>query len=79
MTYALLGRGWNMGWMAIWWVLSAALIAFVVWALLYDWFRNRIVHPVFAIGGPLLVVSWPLRAVIAHTDTWLAISGWLTS
>ena len=33
----------------------------------------------FPAGGSLLVVSWPLRAVIARTDTWLAISGWLTS
>ena len=60
-------------------VQTLVVLGFVAWALLYDWFRNRIVHPIFAIGGSLLVVSWPLRAVIARTDTWLAISGWLTS
>jgi hypothetical protein len=52
---------------------------FVVWALLHDWFRNRIVHPVFAVGGAIVVFAWPLRAEIAGTETWLGIARWLTS
>ena len=30
---------------------TSVVFGFVAWALLYDWFKNRIVHPVFAIGG----------------------------
>jgi hypothetical protein len=48
--------------------------AFVVWALLYDWFKYRMIHPVFAVGGTLLVVLWPLREAAARSDTWLAIA-----
>lgn len=48
--------------------------AFVVWALLYDWFKYRMIHPVFAIGGTLIVLAWPLRAVVARSDAWVAIA-----
>ncbi len=58
---------------------TSVVLGFVTWALLYDWFKNRIVHPVFAIGGPLLVLSWPLRAWVARTEGWHSIAQWLTS
>jgi hypothetical protein len=58
---------------------TSVTFAFVAWALLHDWFRNRIVHPVFAAGGLLLVASWPIRAAIGGTDTWVAIAHWMTS
>jgi hypothetical protein len=58
---------------------TSVVFVFVAWALLHDWFRNRIVHPVFAVGGLLLVLSWPIRAAVAGTDTWVALAGWLTS
>lgn len=61
------------------WVQTGVTFAFVAWALLYDWHRHRVLHPVFAIGGTILVVSWPLRAFVAGSDTWLAIATWLTS
>ena len=48
--------------------------AFVVWALLYDWFKYRRVHPVFAIGGTLVVLAWPLRAAVAQSDAWVTIA-----
>lgn len=38
--------------------------------LVYDWTRNRIVHPVYTIGGAILVLSWPLRMWVAHTAAW---------
>jgi hypothetical protein len=59
-------------------VQTSVTAAFVLWALLHDWFKNRIVHPVFAIGGAIVVLVWPLRAAIARTDTWVAMAGWLT-
>lgn len=57
---------------------TAVTAAFVAWALLHDWFRNRMVHPVFAIGGLVLVLAWPARYAIASSDTWLAIAHMLT-
>jgi hypothetical protein len=58
---------------------TSVVFGFVAWALLYDWFKNRIVHPVFAIGGSLLVLSWPLRAWVARTEGWQSVAQWLTS
>jgi hypothetical protein len=37
---------------------------FVAWCLAYDWRKQRIVHPVYAIGGAALIASWPLRVMI---------------
>jgi hypothetical protein len=50
---------------------------FVAWCLIADWRKNRIVHPVFAIGGGLLVVSWPVRVLLARTEGWAVISDWI--
>ena len=50
---------------------------FVAWCLIADWRKNHIVHPVFAIGGGLLVVSWPLRVMFAQSDAWAVASGWI--
>lgn len=58
---------------------TLATFSFVAWALLHDWFRNRVVHPVFAVGGAIVVLAWPARAAIAGSDTWLSIARWLTS
>jgi len=58
---------------------TSVVLGFVAWALLYDWSRNRVVHPVFAIGGTLLVLSMPLRAWLARTEGWNSIAQWLTS
>ncbi len=61
------------------WIQTGVTFAFVAWALLHDWYRNRVLHPVFAIGGAVLVVSWPLRAFVAGTGTWVSIARWLTT
>ena len=43
---------------------------FVVWCLVQDWRRHRIVHPVYAIGGVVVVAAWPLRLMIGPTEWW---------
>jgi hypothetical protein len=53
--------------------------AFVIWCLIADWLRHRVVHPIYAVGGTLLVLSWPLRAAIAQTVGWENIGTWMAS
>jgi hypothetical protein len=53
--------------------------AFVAWCLANDWFRHRTLHPVYAIGGPLLVLSWPFRVWFAQTPAWSAVGRWMAS
>jgi hypothetical protein len=50
---------------------------FVGACLLHDWRRNRVVHPVFAIGGLVIVASWPLRMLIARSEWWQPIGAWI--
>ena len=50
--------------------------AFVTCCLIFDWQKNRVVHPVFAIGGIVLVLMWPLRYAIARSETWQPIGQW---
>ena len=40
--------------------------------------RGR-VHPVFAIVGPLTLLSFPLRIAFSHTAGWYAAAQWLVS
>jgi hypothetical protein len=54
----------------------SVVAAFVTCCLVHDWRRNRVVHPVFAIGGVVLVLMWPLRYAVARTETWQAIGQW---
>ena len=49
------------------------LLPLVAW----DLRTQRRLHPVTLRGGLLLVVSGPLRLVLAQTDGWLRISDWL--
>ena len=35
--------------------------AFLAWCLVSDWIKYRIVHPVYAIGGSILLISLPVR------------------
>ncbi|HEV7608999.1 MAG TPA: hypothetical protein VGO61_16770 [Steroidobacteraceae bacterium] len=41
---------------------------FVACCLAYDWSKQRVVHPVYAIGGAVLIASWPLRLMIGRSD-----------
>jgi hypothetical protein len=58
---------------------TAVAALFVTWALVHDWRQREMLHPVIAVGGPLLVMSWPVRAAIGGSDSWLQAARWLTS
>jgi hypothetical protein len=53
------------------------IAAFVTWCLVWDWRRNRIVHPIFAIGGLAMVLLWPARYAVARSDAWQPIGEWI--
>jgi len=50
---------------------------FVAWCLIHDWRRHRTVHPVYAIGGVLIVASWPLRLVAGRSEWYQPIGEWI--
>jgi hypothetical protein len=52
---------------------------FVICCVLYDWFKFRVLHPVYIIGGTLLVLSWPFRAWVARTEAWEHVGRWMAS
>jgi len=56
---------------------TAITAAFVLWCLGADWVKHRVVHPVYAIGGTLLVLSWPFRLWFAQTDAWAPVGLWM--
>jgi hypothetical protein len=49
----------------------------VLACVVFDIVRNRRLHPAFLWGTLLLVVSQPLRLMLAGTDTWMRFAGWL--
>jgi hypothetical protein len=51
--------------------------AFLAWCLVSDWRKYRIVHPVYSIGGAILVVSLPARFLLARTPQWEHVGRWL--
>jgi hypothetical protein len=53
-------------------------LAIVLIAAIYDVISRRRVHPVYIWGGGLLVVSVPVRLMVAGTDTWRSIAQFLT-
>ena len=50
---------------------------FVACCLAYDWRKQRTVHPVYAIGGAVLIASWPLRLMIGHSDWYQPVGEWI--
>jgi hypothetical protein len=59
-------------------VLQMSVTAFfVVCALVADWSRHRSIHAAYAVGGMLLVLSWPVRIWFAHTPAWEAVGQWM--
>lgn len=52
---------------------------FVVCCVAYDWFKYRLLHPVYVVGGTLLVLSWPFRVWVARTPAWEPIGKWMAS
>ena len=55
----------------------AVVAVFVVWCLVTDWVRHRTLHPIYLVGGTLLVLSWPARLWIARTPAWEQVGNWL--
>lgn len=55
---------------------TAVAAIFVLFCIGADWMRHRTVHPVYAIGGTLLVLSWPFRFWLAQTPAWTSIGNW---
>jgi hypothetical protein len=53
------------------------IAVFVAACLVYDWRKSRIVHPVFAISGIVLVLLWPVRFAIARSAWWRPIGDWI--
>jgi len=45
-------------------------VGFVVVAMIHDWLSRRRVHWVYIVGGVLLLVSGPLRAVLGNSAAW---------
>jgi hypothetical protein len=50
---------------------------FVASCLAYDWSKQRIVHPVYAVGGAALIASWPLRLMIGRSDWYQPVGDWI--
>lgn len=53
------------------------VVAFLLWAVVSDWVKHRFVHPVYAIGGSILLISLPLRFLIARTPAWERVGQWM--
>jgi hypothetical protein len=59
-------------------LLNPGVVAvFVGWCLVQDWRRHRVVHPVYLIGGLVVIASWPLRMMAARSDWWQPIGEWI--
>jgi hypothetical protein len=51
---------------------------FIVVCLVYDRLAHGRVHRAFWWGGLFIIVSQPLRLLIAQTGAWLSLASWLT-
>ena len=47
--------------------------AFIAVAMVHDWRKHRIIHPVYVIGGVIIVASWPLRLLIGRSEWYYPI------
>lgn len=52
---------------------------FVAWCLAHDWRKQRIVHPVFALGGAALIAAWPLRLMVGHSEWYQPVGEWIAT
>jgi len=50
---------------------------FVAFCLAYDWRKSRLVHPVYAIGGAVLIAAWPLRLMIGRSEWYQPVGEWI--
>ncbi|HYC32310.1 MAG TPA: hypothetical protein VEB59_08485, partial [Gemmatimonadales bacterium] len=50
----------------------------IVVCMVYDRLSYRRIHPAFLWGGLALLISIPVRFLLATSDGWLRFAGWLT-
>jgi len=50
---------------------------FIAWCLVHDWRRYRLVHPVYAIGGLVIVALWPLRLIAGRSEWYQPVGQWI--
>ncbi|MBS1766409.1 MAG: hypothetical protein JST05_03265 [Acidobacteria bacterium] len=62
------------GLMAFFLLKDAIILAFVV----YDTWRSRRLHPAFGWGALFIIVSFPLRMMLAGTHAWMQFATWVT-
>jgi len=46
---------------------------FIAACIAYDWRKHRVVHPVYAFGGFIIVASWPLRQMVARSEWYFPV------
>jgi hypothetical protein len=51
----------------------------ILLAVGYDTWRHRRLHPAFGWGAAFVILSIPLRMLVAGTETWLRFAAWLTA
>jgi hypothetical protein len=51
--------------------------AFVTACLVHDWRKSRVIHPVYIIGGAVIIASWPWRYMAARQDWYQPIGEWI--
>jgi hypothetical protein len=51
----------------------------VILCVIVDTVKNRRLHPAFGWGGAFVVVSWPLRLMLAGTEAWTQFAAWLVA
>lgn len=56
-----------------------ATAAFVAWAWVDDWRKQRSIHPAYLYGGVAVVAAIPARQLLGYTDGWMRFAQWLTS
>ena len=55
----------------------SVIAVFVAVCMIHDWRRHRVVHPVFAVGGAVLMLLWPFRFAVAPSAWWEPIGTWI--
>lgn len=59
------------------WLVPMVAGGFVIACLVHDWRKYRLVHPVYVIGGALIVASWPWRYLAARQEWYQPIGEWI--
>jgi len=46
---------------------------FIAACMAYDWRKHHVIHPVYVIGGLVIIASWPLRLMVGRSDWYFPI------